>query len=253
MDGFIKEIKELTAPNGKTTSVAISDRNFNSKQLRKVFNQMFSDGIAQNIKNCFKVSPGTGMNVIIQPGAGMMGGAIGIEDKARTIQVQASNPTLDRVDSVVLRLDDNPNYRTIDLYIVQGDASDLPKAKPPVRNDTVYEIVLAHIFIARGTNSIPEYRITDTRLNSSICGIMQPRPGADTTGLFTQYQDALNEFLDTVDQALDGSLAGQLKVQINKVSQKVDAFIEEFSQKITFGTEPPTGGKDGDIYIQIEV
>lgn len=226
-DGKVQTTKELTAEDQKTVTVPVLDRSFTSAQLRKVTRQLYTDGIAQSVTNCFKVSPGNGMNILVQPGAGSVGGGIAIEDQVRTIQVQASHPTLDRIDSVVLRLDDNINYRNIDLYVVKGIEGERPNSKPPVRNDSVYEIVLAHVFVARGTNTISNYRITDTRLDTSICGLMQPRPGVDTEGIFTQYQDALDQFLDTVKGALDGTLAGNLQNQINAISTNAKKSIRE--------------------------
>ena len=45
----------------------------------------------------------------------------------------------------------------------------------------------------------------------------------DTTGLFDQYQTALNEWLDTVTAALDNTLAGNLQNQITALGTRLTA------------------------------
>lgn len=228
-DGQVETTKELTAKDKKTVTVPSLDRGYSSADLQKVFSQLYTDGIAQNIPNCFHVTVGTGMQVIVNGGYCMTGGAMGFEESSRTLTVKASNPTLDRIDAVVARKDSNLNYRNIDLYVVQGTPSQTPQPPAPTRTKEIHEIVLAHVFVAKGTTSISDYRITDTRFNTNLCGLMQPRPNVDTTGIFKQYQDALDQFLETVKNALDGTLAGNLQNKINELEKKQTDFEKNFS------------------------
>lgn len=61
-----------------------------------------------------------GMQVVVKPGACLIEGATGYETESRTMVVQAAGST-DRIDSVVLRLNDNIDFRDIDLYVVKGN------------------------------------------------------------------------------------------------------------------------------------
>lgn len=220
-DSKITGVEELQAPGGEKVYVPTLDRGHTAKDLQEFDKNMWTDGISKDIENCLKVSPGTGMNVIVSPGFCMCGGARGNEPEQRTLAVQAADPSFDRIDAVVARSDNSSDFRNVDLYVVKGTPGVSPSAPAPTRDETTYEIVLAHLFIAHGTSSISAYRITDTRLNDSICGIMQPRPGVNTTGIFDQYQAALDEFLKTVQEAIDGTTAGNLQSQITENKESI--------------------------------
>lgn len=111
--------------------------------------------------------------------------------------LQAPDSNYDRIDTVVLRLDDNTNVRTCDLYIVKGIPSANPQAPELTRNSSVYELGLANIFVAKNSTVVPGSRITDTRLDNNRCGYISAIAEFDTTTLFKQIQNDLAEFKAT--------------------------------------------------------
>lgn len=207
------------------TGLPLMDRAQSAETLQKFFENLFQDGIFQNYENCCQVSPGSGMNVLVNVGGGCCGGSIFVEENIRTLALQAAHESLDRIDAIIVRKNNNINYRSTDLYVVTGNPAEIPVAPEPTRSSSIHEIVLAHVFVARGTTSIPSYRITDTRLDSSVCGIATPMQEVDTSGIFAQYQSALDEYLETVASAIDNTLAGNLQNQITALSNnQADAF-----------------------------
>lgn len=207
------------------TGLPLMDRAQSAETLQKFFENLFQDGIFQNYENCCQVSPGSGMNVLVNVGGGCCGGSIFVEENIRTLALQAAHESIDRIDAIVVRKNNNINYRSTDLYVVTGNPAEIPVAPEPTRSSSIHEIVLAHVFVARGTTSIPSYRITDTRLDSSVCGIATPMQEVDTSGIFEQYQAALDEYLETVASAIDNTLAGNLQNQITALSNnQADAF-----------------------------
>lgn len=207
------------------TGLPLMDRAQSAETLQKFFENLFQDGIFQNYENCCQVSPGSGMNVLVNVGGGCCGGSIFVEENIRTLALQAAHENLDRIDAIIVRKNNNINYRSTDLYVVTGNPAEIPVAPEPTRSSSIHEIVLAHVFVARGTTSIPSYRITDTRLDSSVCGIATPMQEVDTSGIFEQYQAALDEYLETVASAIDNTLAGNLQNQITALSNnQADAF-----------------------------
>ena len=207
------------------TGLPLMDRAQSAETLQKFFENLFQDGIFQNYENCCQVSPGSGMNVLVNVGGGCCGGSIFVEENIRTLALQAAHESLDRIDAIIVRKNNNINYRSTDLYVVTGNPAEIPVAPEPTRSYSIHEIVLAHVFVARGTTSIPSYRITDTRLDSSVCGIATPMQEVDTSGIFAQYQSALDEYLETVASAIDNTLAGNLQNQITALSNnQADAF-----------------------------
>ena len=62
--------------------------------------------------------------------------------------------------------------RNIQLAVNSGVPSATPTPPDLTRNNDVYELGIADIFVARGTISIATEDITDTRLNTSLCGLV---------------------------------------------------------------------------------
>lgn len=167
------------------------DRAVNSEFLRKVYAQYFSDGVFYNPADALQVTVDTGMNVKVLPGVCHIQGAMAIEDSPRVLAVQASGE-LDRIDTVVARLDLALGVRSIDLYVLKGAPADTPAAPALTRNNTVWELGLADLFVAKNTTSISQQRITDTRLDTARCGqVMVPLAPADFEPYFAQLQAAI--------------------------------------------------------------
>ena len=168
------------------------DRAVNSEFLRAVYARFFSDGVFYDQSDRLQVVADTGMQVKVKPGSVHIRGAIGIEENERTLQVQAAD-TLDRIDTVVARLDLSLEARDIDLYIVKGTPAESPQPPVLTRDATVWEEGLANLFIAKNTSTIPQERVTDTRLDPSRCGQVgaAAQPPFDTAAYFAQLEAAI--------------------------------------------------------------
>ena len=146
------------------------------------------------------------------------------------MQIQASG-SQDRIDRIVLRLDLSVDVRAIDLYVLKGVEASAPIAPGLTRNNTIYEIALADILVSKNSTSISQPRITDTRLNTELCGIVTGLiTQVDTTTLYSQVQADLASFqsveqasfkawLESIQDLLDEDVAGNL---INLINTKID-------------------------------
>lgn len=198
--------------------VPVYDRGQNSEELRDYLHLLYTDGVFPNPSTGMQVTVSQQeMSVIVLPGNVMIQGALGIEDIQRTLVFEAAGSTYDRIDTVVARLNTNYEYRKIDLYVVKGVEGSRPVAPELVRTGGIYELRLANVFITKNTANISAERITDTRLNSEDCGVVTSNPSSvDTTSIFDQYQAALEEYLQYVDECVGGTTAGRLESEIQK-------------------------------------
>lgn len=201
----------------------IYDRASKSQDLRDYFSLMYTDGVFPNPSTGLQVTTSTqSMSVTVKPGAAIIQGAFAIEDRDRTIVFEAADENMDRIDSVVIRLNTNLNYRTIDIYVVKGKAAAQPAAPALTREGGIYELRIANVFVAKGTTTISKARITDTRLNSRDCGIAACNPQkVETSAIYDQYQASLDEWLQYVADCIDGTTAGNLQKQISALNAKV--------------------------------
>ena len=202
------------------------DRAIDSAFLRKVFSQYFSDGVFYKPSNALQVVVDSGMQVAVEPGCCHIQGAIGIEDSRRTLVVQASE-SLDRIDTVVARLDLSLAVRDIDLYVVKGTAAVSPQPPALTRDATVWELGLANLFVAKNTQTISQQSITDTRLDASRCGVVAQTIGElDTSPYFAQIQAALAD------------IQQQAAAQLVRLEFDFDSWLDSLKGKL--GDDPAT-------------
>lgn len=205
----------------------VYSRTYSSDVIAKILAKYFRNGVYPDPSTGFKVQQNGGMTVGVKPGAANINGRQVYEDSNRVLTIQAANSGLDRIDTIVLRLNLNTNALNIDLYVLNGTAAATPSAPNLTRNASIWELGLANVFVAKGTTSISQASITDTRLNSERCGIVASIMGdIDTSEFYDQIQSDLAEFkateqtgfnawFDSIQTQLSGDVAGNLLNLIN--------------------------------------
>lgn len=218
------------------TGFPIYDRGYKAQELREVFKAVFSNGVFDVDPPAFTTTAGEGMSVLVSAGRCFIEGDIGVEIATRELVLQAAS-SQDRIDTIVLRWDNNIETRSIDLYVVQGVASATPVRPTLTRGETVYELGICDIFIPKNSTSVSNDRITDTRLETARCGIATPFDTIDTTTFYNQIQAAIDAHIATLDEqtqtavdlaqsALDGTIAGNLQTQIDGINETISSVKE---------------------------
>ena len=207
----------------------VYDRAISSEPLRKLIGKLLTDGVLPNPSTNMQVSAGTGMNVLVEPGFAICSGGMKLEESQRTLAVQASDSSYDRIDTVVLRWNDNDSDRICDFYIVEGTPAASPVRPSLTRTESIWELGLADLFISKNSTEISNQRITDTRYETARCGIISSITEFDTTTLYQQVQADLAGFKEE-EQAdfiawfnemkgqLSDDAAGNLQNQIGTLS-----------------------------------
>lgn len=242
----------------------IYDRAVSSQPLKTLISKLFSTGVMPNPSDNLQVFEGTsGMTVIVHPGFCVIEGGLKLEEENRTLEVQAADNNYDRIDTVVMRWDNNDAERKCDLYIVQGTPATSPVRPELNRVGSVYEIGLADIFVAKQTTSIPQYRITDTRMDAARCGIVSSISEFDTTTLYEQVQSDLADFkseeqaefvawFQTIQDILDENVAAHLQNEIDDIASDVSGLgtrvgnLETFKDGLSAG-DVGAGTFKGDV------
>lgn len=190
----------------------IYDRPYASADLRGVYANFFSNGVFMDDGTSLQVmSAAGGMNVYVKAGTCHVNGAFGVETEQRTLQLDAASAGLDRIDTVVARLDLAIEARSLDLYVLKGTPAEDPVRPGLTRNETVWELGLADVYIPKGIATVSQGRISDTRLETRRCGAVAPFAEFDTTTLFEQLKRATRDAVDAMNAALDGTTAGNLQ------------------------------------------
>lgn len=190
----------------------IYDRPYVSADLREVYANFFTNGVFMDESTSLQVMNATGgMNVYVKPGTCHINGAFGVETEQRTLQLDAASASLDRIDTIVARIDLSIEARSLDLYVVKGTPAADPVRPNLTRNETVWELGLADVYLPKGITTISQGRISDTRLETQRCGAVTPFAEFDTTTLYEQLKQATQDAVDAMNDAIDGTTAGNLQ------------------------------------------
>lgn len=197
----------------------------------------------------FQVYQNSGMTVNINVGRAHINGVFCNNDEVIVKDIQPASPTLNRIDAVVLRLDETNREITVEIVSGTHAANAIPPAI--TRTATVYEIILAYINVNKGITSITQNMITDTRLDTSVCGIVtQMVQSVDTSALYAQIQSDLTElksqqqadffdWLDDLQDVLDDNTAGNLYNLITATQEQAKT-IPIYNANATYDDETNT-------------
>lgn len=200
----------------------VYDRVYQASDLREVYETFFSNGVFMpEGEPSFAVSPGEDMTVTVAPGKCHVLGTVGYEPEQRTLALTASSNQNDRIDTVVLRWDSSIDARSIDLYVVAGSPGENPVRPQLTRSETVWELGLCDVFVPKNSLTVTADRITDTRLDSDRCGIVEPFDTVDTTSFYAQLQAAVSRAVELADAALSDSIVGQIMALIDDIPNKM--------------------------------
>lgn len=217
------------------------DRVYSAATFAHYFSLLVNNGVFPDPSTGMQVkaSASPDMHISVQPGSGWVNGYyITVpENGPELLTVPTANPSLSRIDSVIMGL----NYveREIQLYIKSGAVSASPSAVSLQRDNDLYEMELAQITVAAGVASIYQANITDMRQNTSRCGIVKGTiDQIDTTDLFAQYNDAFQTWFADLQDQLSGNVASNLQNQINSLkTEKVNVSDKANTAQAQAGTD----------------
>lgn len=146
------------------------DRVYNATDFAAYFGDLVSNGIFYKTADNLKVTAAIGMNITVQPGSGWINGYHYQNTSPLELPIATANGVNPRIDRVVLRWDNVG--RSISLAVITGSPAAVPTAPDLTRNADIYELGIADVLVARGVVSVSADAITDTRMNPTLCGLV---------------------------------------------------------------------------------
>ena len=200
------------------------DRVYDADSFSEWLRPFFKTGV---FNGELQVLASSGMEVIVDTGNAFIEGKLKKFDSQTTLTVEQASANSTRIDAVVCRRNDTD--RDFTLMVVKGSTV----APLPVRENGIYDIVLAHITVPASAVEIKQENITDTRMNADICGwVVSNIEEVDFDQVTTQWADyianfevnelqAFNEWFDTIKGQLSTDQAGSLQLQIDEQANKI--------------------------------
>lgn len=182
----------------------IFDRAESSDFTAMFLSSIISDGVLAQPGDCFQVIAYEGMNLRVRPGFGMIKGRFAVDEQEADIYISQAPRSYKRIDRVILRA----NYleRLCEIVVREGTPAANPKPPELIRpaSGDYYELCLANIAVNANQMVITQANITDTRYDSSVCGVVTNIINRlDTSVLFAQLNQFYNEFVEQANGSYD--------------------------------------------------
>ena len=225
------------------------DRRYLAGNFAEYFSTFIGNGVFPNPSSGLQVISNGGLNLSVKAGKGWINGYYLFNDSDYELTLDGSDSVLSRIDRVIMRL--SLNSREIEIRVKKGTYSGSPIAQPLTRDSDFYELALADINVNSGILGFSQSNITDQRMNSALCGIVQGTVNqVDTTTIYNQYEDWFNQtrnqgeiaqqaqlsrqeqefrtWFEGIMGILDGDVAGNLANEIARVEGKLDEHIADY-------------------------
>lgn len=162
------------------------------------FGGVLSDGILHTDKN---VDLGLRVNVVngtlttkIAPGKAIIKGYAYENTTDLTLKHDIPEPTLKRIDRIVLRLDLSNSSRYVKLFVKKGASATSPIAPTLQRDQYIHELSLAQVLVRENTTQLLASDLKDERMIESLCGLVSSIISVPTT----QFQEQWDTWFESV-------------------------------------------------------
>lgn len=228
------------------TNAANPDRVYDSSDFAAYFASFVGNGVFAKHSNQLRVAQqeSPDMSVQVLGGQAWINGWWYDNTSALNLSIDPADGTLDRVDIIVVQF--NLTKREIKTIVRKGSPSAGATAPTLNRDDDLWELKLAEVNVSHGTVNITDVKITDTRSDTTVCGWVSGLiDQMDTTELFNQLQEATQDAVDAMNNALTDVWSG-IKVwlldNVYKVGYVWTSYVDESPSGIVGGTWTPITG-----------
>lgn len=146
------------------------DRVYDATDFAAYFGNLVSNGVFYASATNLQATPGNGLAVSVAAGSAWINGYRYENTDDLNLPFTTANGSNPRIDRIVVRF--SQVSRNIQLAVVDGTPAATPAAPALTRTSDVYELGIADVLIPAAATSIATNNITDTRLNTSLCGLV---------------------------------------------------------------------------------
>lgn len=212
------------------------DRRYDALQFGSIFDGILRDGIFMSIGTCFRVIPSEDMMVLAGIGRAWFDHTWTLNDAPLPIFLPQSEVLLDRIDAIVIDVNNEQDRRINDIIVVKGTPSKTPQRPTLIKKKNHNQYPLAYISVRAGVTSIRAADITSmvgTSETPYVTGILDT---VNIDALLDQWKDQWKEFFE--GQTLDMETANSLwkrewqlwyEAQTNEIQDAYLAWQSEWS------------------------
>lgn len=240
------------------------DRAYLADDFAMYFRAFISSGTFMKQSTNLQVMANGDMTVTLKAGSMIIDGYRYENESDIVISLSPADGVLDRIDRISITW--SKEDRDIHYTVQKGTSSYQPYAPECRRTADYKDYVVADVYIGAGAISIKQEDITDTRLNSELCGLAIAFSDIDTTTIFNQFESWFQETKETGEQSCDKMMiqfkqdimtwfdnmkdqlsedaAIKLQLQINAIKAETQEISEEEIYAIIDGSYADTGDEN---------
>lgn len=203
------------------------DRTYKAEDWAEYFASFIGNGIFPVPSTGLQVVAGSGMNVTVRAGKAWINGYFYQNTGDLTVQLATADGQLNRIDRIVVQW--NLTNRTITTKVKSSGFSASPSAPAVQRDADIFELVLADVFVAAGVTAITQSRITDQRLNTSLCGVVAAVVDQIDTAAFNAQLQAWFAEYESLSEEQYNSLASYMNSLKLQGNVQYDAFEQHMA------------------------
>lgn len=182
------------------------DRVYDADQFGSLFDGIIAEGIFPNVGDKFFVRPaGNSMNVYVGSGKAWLNKRWVENNGDETLTIQASNASLDRIDSVVVSVDTSKAVRAAKFEVIKGTAAAVPSPPLVASGGEKKYFVLANVKVVKNSRAITAEQITNFVGSSLTPYVSGPVSTISLDALQAKLQGEFETWFSSVRDALQNA------------------------------------------------
>lgn len=173
------------------------DRKYNALEMSSIFDGIIVDGVYMSIGDALNVKSSGGMGITVGIGRAWFNHTWTLNDSLLPLTLANSDVLLNRIDAIVLEVNNNTEVRKNTIKILKGTPSSKPVKPTMTEGELLNQHPLAYISIPAGATSISQSDI-ENAVGTSACpyvtGVLK---GMDIDKLVAQWGAQWAEWLSS--------------------------------------------------------
>lgn len=173
------------------------DRKYNALEMSSIFDGIIVDGVYMSIGDALNVKSSGGMGITVGIGRAWFNHTWTLNDSLLPLTLANSDVLLNRIDAIVLEVNNNTEVRKNTIKILKGTPSSKPVKPTMTEGELLNQHPLAYISIPAGATSISQSNI-ENAVGTSACpyvtGVLK---GMDIDNLVAQWGAQWAEWLSS--------------------------------------------------------
>ena len=207
------------------------DRKYTAEQMSSIFDGLVGDGVYASVGDHFAVKPasGAGMSVSVGSGRAWFNHVWVYNDSPLVLTLAGSDPTLNRIDTIVLEIDSRVSGRTSSIKVLTGSPASSPQRPSPSSSDDLHQYVLAYITVNAGTSTVTQNNIQQWVGMSGTPYVTSIVQTTNLDELWSKWDTQFNTWFKGLEDQLTGDVASKLQSEITALQETVKAIPKKAS------------------------